>query len=174
MEQREGDSILLLSNALPYHSRMKLDGIDKKILRTLQEDGRLTNAELAERINLSPSAALRRVRQLEAEGIIAGYVMLVDPETIGRPTTVFVEITLNSQSVECQKAFEKAVTTNPEILECYLMTGEADYLLKVAAGGTMDYERLHRQHLSTLPGVARIKTAFGIRTVCKRTAYPLD
>lgn len=153
---------------------MRLDAIDKKILQTLQVDGRLTNSELAERINLSPSASLRRVKQLEAGGIISGYVMLVDPAAIGRPTTVFVEITLNSQSVECQEAFERAVTTNPEILECYLMTGEADYLLKVATGGTTDYEKLHKHHLSTLPGVARIKTAFGIRTVCKSTAYPLD
>lgn len=153
---------------------MKLDTIDKKIIATLQLDGRLTNAELAERINLSPSACHRRVKQLEERGVIAGYVMLVEPAAIGRPTTIFVEITLNSQSVECQQAFEAAVRNNPEIMECYLMTGEADYLLRVAAAGTTDYERLHRQHLSRLPGVARIKTAFGLRTVCKSTAYPLD
>lgn len=153
---------------------MKLDTIDKKILSTLQLDGRLSNTELAERINLSPSACLRRVKQLEERGVIAGYVMLVAPQAIGRPTTIFVEITLNSQSVECQEAFEAAVRKNPEIMECYLMTGEADYLLRVAAAGTTDYERLHRHHLSRLPGVARIKTAFGIRTVCKSTAYPLD
>ncbi|MCB1663339.1 MAG: Lrp/AsnC family transcriptional regulator [Pseudomonadales bacterium] len=153
---------------------MKLDSTDRKILRALQNDGRLSNSELAERINLSPSACLRRVKQLEEQGVIAGYVMLVNPAAIGRPTIIFVEITLNSQSVQCQEAFEAAVRKNPEIMECYLMTGEADYLLRVAAGGTSDYERLHKNHLSNLPGVARIKTAFGIRTVCTSTAYPID
>lgn len=153
---------------------MKLDTIDRKILKALQSNGRLTNTELAERISLSPSACLRRVKRLEESGIIDGYVMLVNPAAIGRSTTIFVEITLNSQSVACQEAFEAAVRKNPEIMECYLMTGEADYLLRVAAGGTTDYERLHKHHLSSLPGVARIKTAFGIRTVCKSTAYPVD
>lgn len=153
---------------------MKLDSTDIKILRALQNDGRLSNSELAERINLSPSACLRRVKQLEEQGVIAGYVMLVNPTTIGRPTIIFVEITLNSQNVQCQEAFEAAVRKNPEIMECYLMTGEADYLLRVAAGGASDYERLHKNHLSSLPGVARIKTAFSIRTVCTSTAYPID
>jgi len=153
---------------------MKLDSTDRKILRALQSDGRLSNSDLAERINLSPSACLRRVKQLEEQGVIAGYVMLLNPAAIGRPTIIFVEITLNSQSVQCQEAFEAAVRKNPEIMECYLMTGEADYLLRVAAGGASDYERLHKNHLSSLPGVARIKTAFGIRTVCTSTAYPID
>lgn len=165
------DILAINSNSMAH---MKLDTIDRKILKALQSDGRLTNAELAEHINLSPSACLRRVKQLEESGIIDGYVMLVNPTAIGRPTTIFVEITLESQSVQCQEAFEAAVRKNPEIMECYLMTGEADYLLRVAAGGTTDYERLHKHHLSALPGVARIKTAIGIRTVCKSTAYPVD
>lgn len=130
---------------------MKLDSTDRKILRALQNDGRLSNSELAERINLSPSACLRRVKQLEEQGVIAGYVMLVNPAAIGRPTIIFVEITLNSQSVQCQEAFEAAVRKNPEIMECYLMTGEADYLLRVAAGGTSDYERLHKITFPTYP-----------------------
>lgn len=149
-----------------------LDGVDRKILDLLQADGRMSNAELAEKINLSPSACLRRVRRLEDEGVIAGYVMLLDQRAIGRPDDIFIEITLVSQSQDCQETFERAVRECPDIMECYLMAGEADYLLRVAAAGTADYERIHKSHLSRLPGVSRIRSNFALRTVCKTTAFP--
>jgi len=150
-----------------------IDRIDRGILEQLQDDGRMTNAALAERVHLSPSACLRRVRRLEDEGVIEGYVMLVDQGAVGRPTNIFVEITLHSQSEEALDAFEQAVAACPDVMECYLMSGDADYLLRVAAADTADYERIHRTHLARLPGVARIRTSFALRTVCKKTALPV-
>jgi len=150
-----------------------IDRIDRGILEQLQDDGRMTNAALAERVHLSPSACLRRVRRLEDEGVIQGYAMLVDQGAVGRPTNIFVEITLHSQSEEALDAFEQAVAACPDVMECYLMSGDADYLLRVAAADTADYERIHRTHLARLPGVARIRTSFALRTVCKKTALPV-
>lgn len=151
---------------------ISLDAIDRNILNLLQSDGRMTNAELAERIHLSPSACLRRVRRLEDEGVIEGYVMLVDQVAIGRPSSIFVEITLNSQSEEPLNAFEAAVQECPDIMECHLMSGEADYLLRVVAADTADYERVHKI-LGRLPGVARTRSSFVLRTVSKKTALEL-
>jgi Lrp/AsnC family leucine-responsive transcriptional regulator len=150
--------------------KIELDKTDRKILNLLQADARITNAALAERIALSPSACLRRVQQLEAAGVIDGYVTLLDQDAIGRPTNIFVEVTLRSQSEAAQDAFENAVGTCPEIMECYLMAGDADYLLRVACEDTRDYERIHRQYLSRFPGVARIRSSFTLRTVRKKTA----
>jgi Lrp/AsnC family leucine-responsive transcriptional regulator len=150
-----------------------LDHTDRRILEQLQIDGRISNVDLAVRVHLSPSACLRRVRRLEDEGVIESYVMLVNQATIGRPTNVFVEITLQSQSEEALDAFERAVAGCPDVMECYLMAGDGDYLLRVAAADVADYERIHRMHLSRLPGVARIRSSFGLRTVCKKTAFQL-
>jgi len=147
-----------------------LDKTDKKILALLQADGRMTNAELAQRVNLSASACLRRVQNLEAAKVISGYVALVAQEAIGRPTNVFVEVTLKSQSEESLRTFERAANACPEIMECYLMAGDADYLIRVVAANSEDYERIHRQHLTVLPGVARIRSSFALRAVCKKTA----
>ncbi len=147
-----------------------LDKTDKKILAVLQADGRVTNAELAQRVNLSASACLRRVQNLEAAKVISGYVALVAQEAIGRPTNVFVEVTLKSQSEESLRTFERAANACPEIMECYLMAGDADYLIRVVAANSEDYERIHRQHLTVLPGVARIRSSFALRAVCKKTA----
>ena len=151
-----------------------LDAIDRNILAQLQADGRMTNAELAERVHLSQSACLRRVRRLEEEGVIDGYVMLVDPAAIGRPSTVFVEISLAGQSEELLDAFEAAARDCPGVMECYLMAGEADYLLRVVAADAQDYERIHKTLRSRCPGVARIRSSFALRTVCKTTAYDLE
>ncbi len=151
----------------------QLDRKDKQILAVLQESGRISNAELAERVHLSPSACLRRVKALEDSGVIAGYVALLDPRTIGRGTDTFVEITLKSQAEDALDAFEQAVERTPEIMECYLMAGDADYLLRVATSGPGDYERIHREVLARMPGVARLRSIFALRTVCKRTAFPL-
>jgi Lrp/AsnC family leucine-responsive transcriptional regulator len=148
----------------------ELDRTDRKILALLQADGRMTNAALAERINLSPSACLRRVERLEQAGVIAGYVALVRQEAVGRPTSIFVEVALKTQSEESLKAFERAVRACPDVMECYLMSGDYDYLIRVVAADTQDYERIHKQHLTRLPGVARIRSSFALRAICKKTA----
>jgi len=151
-----------------------IDAIDRRILAVLQGDGRITNAELAERVNLSPSACLRRVRALEKIGVIEGYAMVLNQAAVGLPDNIFVEITLSSQAEETLNAFEAAVRECPAAMECYLMAGAADYLLRVAAADTADYERIHKTYLARFPGVARIRSSFTLRTVSKRTAYPLD
>jgi Lrp/AsnC family leucine-responsive transcriptional regulator len=152
---------------------IELDAIDRSILTRLQADGRMTNAELAERVHLSQSACLRRVRRLEAEGVIAGYAMLLNQAAIGRPSDVFVEITLSGQSEDLLDAFEAAVRDCPEVMECYLMAGDADYLLRVVAADAQDYERIHRTRLARLPGVARMRSNFALRTVSRKTAFDL-
>jgi len=149
---------------------MSIDSIDRKILNLLQGDGRISNADLAERIHLSPSACHRRVKQLEESGLVDGYVMIVDQESAGRPTNVFVEVTLKGQSDESLDAFERAVLDCSEIMECYLMAGQADYLLRLAVADIAGYERVHRQYLSRFPGVDRLRSIFTMRTVCKKTA----
>ncbi|MCB2122770.1 MAG: Lrp/AsnC family transcriptional regulator, partial [Rhodobacteraceae bacterium] len=115
---------------------MQLDATDRRILGLLQKEGRLSNAELSERVNLSPSACHRRVGRLEAAGFIDGYVALLNARRLNRPTTVFVEITLSGQADEVLEAFERAVKLVPDVLECHLMAGSADYLLKVVAEDT--------------------------------------
>lgn len=152
---------------------MQLDATDRRILTVLQKQGRISNAELAERVNLSASACHRRVERLEAEGIIRDYVALLDEKRLGRPTTVFVEITLSGQAEELLDAFEREVRRIPDVLECHLMAGSADYLLKVVAEDTEDFARIHRQHLSRLPGVRQMQSSFALRTVLRTTALPV-
>ncbi|KIN74046.1 Lrp/AsnC family transcriptional regulator [Sulfitobacter guttiformis] len=150
-----------------------LDSIDRKLLAALQRRGRMSNAELSEQVNLSPSACHRRVQRLESEGYIREYVALLDARKMGVPTTVFVEITLQGQADEILDAFEKAVARIPDVLECHLMAGSADYLLKVVAEDTDDFARIHRQYLARLPGVGQMQSSFALRTVCKTTALPV-
>jgi len=150
-----------------------LDDIDRRILRLIQRDGRLTNAELSETVALSPSACHRRVQRLEAEGVISGYVALLEPRAVGRVTTVFVEIGLSGQSDEVLDAFERAVSQIPDVLECHLMAGSADYLLKVAAADAEDFARIHRQKLARLPGIARMQSSFSLKEVRNTTALPV-
>ncbi|WP_370045049.1 MULTISPECIES: Lrp/AsnC family transcriptional regulator [Salipiger] len=152
---------------------MDLDDIDRRILRVLQKQGRMSNAELSEQVHLSASACHRRVQRLESEGIIRGYVALLDARRMGMPTTVFVEITLSAQADEVLEAFEQAVSRIPDVLECHLMAGSADYILKVVAEDTEDFARIHRQHLTRLPGVAQMQSSFALRTVFKTTALPV-
>ncbi len=150
-----------------------LDATDRTIIAALQDDGRLTNAALAERVHLSPSACLRRIRRLEDEGVIAGYVALLDRDTIGFGTTVFVEISLTGQQEELLDAFEAAVAAVPEVMSCHLMAGNADYLLKVFVSDVADYERIHRNHVARLPGVAQVRSSFALRAVKDVTAIDL-
>ncbi len=151
----------------------EIDEIDRRILRALQKTGRMSNAELAERINLSPSACHRRVQRLEKEKIIKDYVALLDPRSVDRRTTVFVEISLSGQADSLLAAFEREVALIPDVLECHLMAGTADYLMKVVASDTDDFARIHRRYLARLPGVAKLQSSFALRTVFKTTALPL-
>lgn len=152
---------------------MELDATDKRILSVLQRKGRLSNSDLSDAVNLSASACHRRVQRLEAEGYIKDYVALLDARKLRVPTTVFVEITLQGQADEVLDAFEKAVARIPDVLECHLMAGSADYLLKVVAENTEDFARIHRQSLARLPGVAQMQSSFALRTVFRTTALPV-
>lgn len=152
---------------------MTIDNTDRRILIQLQKSGRMSNAELAERVNLSASACHRRVQRLEKDGYIKDYVAMLDPRKIGRPATVFVEITLSGQADETLDAFEREVARIPDVLECHLMAGKSDYLLKLVARDTEDFAQIHRRHLSRLPGVAQMHTSFALRTVFKTTALPV-
>lgn len=151
----------------------ELDSIDARILTVLQRDGRISNAELSERVNLSPSACHRRVQRLEKEGYIKDYVALLDMRKIGRAATVFVEITLSAQAEEVLDAFEREVAKIPDVLECHLMAGTADYLLKMVVFDTDHFAQIHRRSLSRLPGVAQMHSSFALKTVFKTTALPV-
>ncbi len=152
---------------------MALDTIDKRILRTLQRRGRISNSELCGVVNLSPSACHRRVQRLEKDGYIRDFVALLDVRKLGVPTTVFVEISLTGEADDVLDAFEQAVARIPDVLECHLMAGSADYLLKVVAENTEDFARIHRQDLARLPGVAQMQSSFALRTVLSTTALPV-
>jgi DNA-binding Lrp family transcriptional regulator len=152
---------------------MKLDRYDRAILQALQQDGRISNVQLAARVNLSESACLRRVRALEQDGLIERYVALLNQKKAGVGGTVFVHIALRREEQSELAAFEKAVQDIPEIMECYLMTGEFDYLLRVVVSDMADFERVHNEALTRLPGVARVNSSIAIRTVTKTTELPL-
>lgn len=153
---------------------MKLDRFDRKILDQLQHDGRISNVDLAQRVNLSESACLRRVRALEQAGLIERYVALLDQKRLGLSGTVFVHIALRREEQSELAAFEDAVQEIPEIMECYLMTGEFDYLLRLIVSDMNDFERLHNDALTRLPGVARVNSSIAIRTVRKTTKLPIE
>ena len=152
---------------------IQLDSIDRKIIGVLQNDGRTSNADLAENINLSASACHRRVQRLHSTGIIKNYVALLNSRLVGLPTTVFVEITLSGQADEVLDAFERQVQLIPDVLECHLMSGSADYLLKVVAKDTDDFAWIHRKYLARLPGVAQMHSSFSLRSVSNTTALPI-
>jgi DNA-binding Lrp family transcriptional regulator len=150
-----------------------MDRYDRLILEALQADGRISNKQLAERVHLSESACLRRVRALEDEGTIERYVALLSQEKTGVSGDVLVHIGLHREEQSELAAFEEAVRQIPEVMECYLMTGEFDYLLRVVVADMADFERIHKEELTRLPGVARVNSSVAIRTVLKRTALPL-
>jgi Lrp/AsnC family leucine-responsive transcriptional regulator len=155
------------------YRKISLNSHDHAILRVLQSEGRISNVELAERINLSESATLRRVRALEQAGLIEGYTARIDQAAAGLPGNVFVNITLQHQDQPDLEAFEAAVQQVPEVMECYLMTGNFDYLLRVVVADTADFERIHRQKLTRLPGVSRVQSSFTLRTVRKSSVLPV-
>jgi DNA-binding Lrp family transcriptional regulator len=151
----------------------RLDDRDRAILRLLQADGRLTNVDLADRVNLSPSACLRRVKLLEERGLIDRYVMLLDPREAGLPGVAFVLVTLDQQGRASLDAFEQAVQRHPEVSECCLLAGAADYMVRVVYADAADFERIHTEILTQLPGVVRVQSTLSLRTVKRTTALPV-
>jgi Lrp/AsnC family leucine-responsive transcriptional regulator len=151
----------------------QLDAIDRAILAALQENGRLSNVQLAERVHLSPSACLRRVKQLEDEGVIAQYVALLNAKVLGQHGTCFSIINLESMNDGLLKEFERAVRDEPEILDCYYVAGSNDYLIRFSYRDAEDLERFHTQVLMRLPGVERSNSMLVLRTVKKTTSLPL-
>jgi DNA-binding Lrp family transcriptional regulator len=147
---------------------MQLDQFGRKIIAALAGDGRLPTVELANRVGLSPSACTRRVQNLEAAGVIAGYRAMIDPHAIGLGITAFVEITLERQNDDTLRAFENGLAACPNVLSCHLMSGSSDYLVQIVARDLSDFERLHANVLGHLPGVARIESKFALRKAIDR------
>jgi Lrp/AsnC family transcriptional regulator, leucine-responsive regulatory protein len=150
-----------------------LDAIDRKILAQLQDDARIANVALADAVGLSPAPCLRRVRALEERGVIRKHVTLVDPAAVGLAVSVFVHVSLERQIEPSLKRFEAAILTRPEVMECYLMTGDADYLLRVVCADLSAYERFLLDHLTQVPGVASIRSSFSLKQVKYSTALPV-
>ena len=150
-----------------------LDKIDSRILEIIQEEARISNTDLADRVGLSASPCWRRVRALEAAGVIERYVTLVNAKSVGLPINVFATVTLEKQIEPALEAFEKAVTQRPEVMECNLMTGEFDYLLRVVVPDLAAYERFLKDHLTRIKGIASIKSSFSLKQVCYKTALPV-
>lgn len=150
-----------------------MDRADAKILDALQRDSTQSIARLAEQAALSPSACHRRIRALEQSGAILGYGARLDPRNLGLTLVIFVEITLTSQSREAMDRFEEAVGTFDDILECHLMSGNADYLLRVAAADLAHYDAIHRDCLARLPGVSSMRSSFSIRRIKGWRGYPI-
>jgi len=145
-----------------------LDALDRAILGALLEDGRLSQVELVERIPLSATAIARRIRALEERGVIQGYQARISRRALGLTVTVIVQISLKSQSEDLLKAFEEAIASAPSVVSCHLMSGEDDYLVTVLARDLADFERIHKEQLSRLPGVARLKSSFALRQVANK------
>lgn len=154
-------------------SIMRLDRIDHAILDHLQRDGRATSGELGEVAGLSPSPAHRRQRLLEEAGIIRGYVALLDQDRVGLPVTVFVSVRLSAQTEDHLAAFERAIAEVPEVMECYVMSGASDYLLRVVAPDLGAFEEFLRTKLTRIPGVRGVESAFALKRVTYRTSLPL-
>lgn len=151
----------------------EIDEIDRRILKELQSNGRVTNQELAEIVGLSPSPCLRRVRQMELSGIISGYVALLEPKALGHEVTAFIRVRLDQQDDRHLAIFEDAVAALPEVMDCYLMTGDADYQLRVLVKSLTAFEEFLRFKLTKIEGVSQVTTSFALRPVVAKTALPL-
>lgn len=147
---------------------------DRRILDLLQHNARLSNVALARRVALSPSACLRRVQALEAHGYIRQYVTLLDPLRVGLGVSVFIQVSLEKKDEASLKRFEKAMVRRPEVMECYLMTGDSDYLLRVVVPDVAEFERFLMEHITKIPGIATIKSSFTLKQVKYTTALPVD
>ncbi|HIP22518.1 MAG TPA: Lrp/AsnC family transcriptional regulator [Rhodobacteraceae bacterium] len=149
-----------------------MDEKDQQILRELQKDGRLSNAELAERVNLSPSPCLRRLRMLEKSGVIEGYTAIVNQKAYGLPVTVFIQIRLAHHSTDAARAFERRIQNIDEIIDCHLMTGDTDYLMRVVVESLEAYEAFIRERIHPIPAVASINTSFAYGVVKQNRVLP--
>ena len=154
--------------------KVKLDRIDRKILHDLQESGRMTNVELAERAGISAPPCLRRVRALEEAGVIKGYHADIDPQTLGFGITVFAQVGLDNQAENDLQKFEELVKQWPLVRECYLVSGEADYILKIVAEDWDSYQKFLTTHLTTAPNVSHIKSALGVRVAKYKPGVPVE
>jgi DNA-binding Lrp family transcriptional regulator len=152
----------------------QLDAIDRRILEHLQDNARISNVDLAARVGISASPCWRRVRELEESGVISNYVTLIDAASVGLTVSVFVSVSLEKQVERELGVFQNAIRERPEVMECYLMTGEADFLLRVVVPDLMAYERFLMDHLTRVPGIASIRSSFALKQVKYRTALPLD
>ncbi|MFT7688526.1 MAG: Lrp/AsnC family leucine-responsive transcriptional regulator [Candidatus Azotimanducaceae bacterium] len=149
-----------------------MDKIDQKIIRELQANARLSNQELAENIGLSPSPCLRRVRRLEEIGVLAGYTAIVDQEQYGLPVNVFVSVRLEIQNNQSIKKFEEGINNLDQVMECYLMTGSRDYLMRVVSADLKSYEDFIREELTRIPGIASVESSFAYGNVKSCTVFP--
>ena len=152
---------------------IKIDSTDLKILRELQIDGSLSNVELARRVHLSPSPCLTRVKALEKAGVIDRYVALVPPKAVGMNLNVFISISLKQQSKAELESFEQSISLCDEVMECYLMTGDSDYLIRVAVPDIAALERFILDRLTPIPGIEKIRSSFALKQVRYKTALPL-
>lgn len=152
---------------------MKLDTIDLRILHELQRDGSLSNVELARRVHLSPSPCLARVKALQAAGIIVRYVALANAAALGLGLNVFISISLKSQNKQSLAQFEQRIAEHDEVMECYLMTGDSDYLIRVAVPDIQALERFILEQLTPIPGIEQIRSSFALKQVLYKTALPL-
>ena len=152
---------------------MELDAIDLRILGQLQQDGSLTNVELARRVHLSPSPCLARVKALEAAGVIQRYVALANAKLLGLGLNVFISISLKEQSKDSLAEFERRIAEHDEVMECYLMTGDSDYLIRVAVADIAALERFILEQLTPIPGIEKIRSSFALKQVRYKTALPL-
>ncbi|PTR10951.1 MULTISPECIES: Lrp/AsnC family transcriptional regulator [Novosphingobium] len=150
-----------------------MDQIDRRILNALQSDGRMTNQDLSEQVGLSPSPCLRRLRALESDGVIFRYVALVDPISVGLPVTAFIRVRLDRQDDRHLAQFEAAVASFPEVMECYLMSGDCDYQLRALFDSLGAFEDFLRQKLTRIEGVSQVTTSFALRPVVYKTALPI-
>ena len=149
-----------------------VDNVDRKIVRELQKNARLTNQELAERVNLSPSPCLRRVRKLEEAGILSGYNAKVDQEQYGLPMNVFISVRLNVQNEASIREFEEGVNALDHVMECYLIAGSRDYLMRVVSEDLKSYEHFIRDELTKIPGIASIESSFAFGNVKSQSVFP--
>jgi DNA-binding Lrp family transcriptional regulator len=152
---------------------MKIDALDLKILRELQDDGSLANVELAKRVHLSPSSCLSRVRALETGGVINRYVAIANPAALGLDLNVFISISLKTQSKEALAQFEQRISEHDEVMECYLMTGDSDYLIRVAVANISALEKFILEQLTPIAGIEKIRSSFSLKQVRYKTALPL-
>jgi DNA-binding Lrp family transcriptional regulator len=154
-------------------SSTDLDRVDRRILSALQRDARIANQDLADQVGISASACWRRVRLLESAGVIQRYAAVLDPVRLGLPVSILINVSLEKQGEKALQVFESAVADWPEVMECYLMTGDADYLLRVVVADLAAYEQFLMRKLTRIPGIASIRSSFALRAVRRRTELPI-